>query len=188
MLKSIKEFHRHVAIAGFKDARIRNPDKLLKMIAEEKPSDVEIQLFNSELVATWQHLYFAVLNALTVFQNKENLSKSLAMETILFASAQNQIRKATEILGITSNSSKIAVLVIGRESRTARSVLSKISDQLDAERDDTVLELTDEKVRNIRRAFAISNEELEAVTKKDKRKDSLVDLIIEKMALLATVR
>jgi tRNA threonylcarbamoyladenosine modification (KEOPS) complex Cgi121 subunit len=161
---------------------------LLKRITQEKPEDVEIQLFNSELVATWQHLYFAALNALMAFQNKENISKNLAMETILYASAQHQIRKATEVLGITSSSSKIAVLVIGRRPRTVRTVLSKISEQLDAERDDAVLELTDKKMRNIQSAFAISNAELEAMMKKDERKKTLVDLVIEKMALLATMR
>jgi len=49
--------------------------------------EVEVQLFDASLVTTWEHLYFAALDSLTAFRNRENISRSLAMETMLYASA-----------------------------------------------------------------------------------------------------
>jgi tRNA threonylcarbamoyladenosine modification (KEOPS) complex Cgi121 subunit len=53
------------------------------------------------------------------------------------------------------------------------------------EPDETVLELAREKVRSIRKAFGIRAEELEAVDEKD-AEQALVDLVIERTALLST--
>ena len=186
MLKPIEEFRKYVVITGFKDARIKNVDEFLKTISKKPSQNVEIQFFNAELIATWQHLYFAALNALTAFRNGENFSKSIAMETMLYASAQRQIRKATEIIGIKPNSTKIVALIIGEKPEEVKSTLPKISKQIGAKEDEAVLELTDQKTAKIKEAFGISSEELVAVTKGHNQQEALVDIIIEKMALLAT--
>jgi hypothetical protein len=48
-----------------------------------------------------------------------------------------------------------------------------------------VLELSEEKVRRIRSAFNISETELESVIGRGGLKKAIVDLVIERMALLA---
>ena len=88
---------------------------LLKTLNDEKPAQVDFQLFDARLVATWEHLYLAALNALVAFRSKCNISKSLAVETLLYASAQNQIQKATRLFGIKPSSSDIAVLIVGEQ-------------------------------------------------------------------------
>jgi KEOPS complex subunit Cgi121 len=186
LLKQIEEFGKHVAIAGFRNVRIKDIEEFFKMTRKERSSSVEIQFFDAKFVATWQHLYFAALNALTAFKNRENISESLAMESLLYASAQRQIRKAMELLGIKPNSSEIAVLVIGERPELVRSALSLVSKQVKAKRDDTILGLSEEKVAGIRKIFVISDVELETVMKKDYLEKALTDLVIERMALLAT--
>jgi hypothetical protein len=54
--------------------------------------------------------------------------------------------------------------------------------------DDTVLELSEEKKRIIQKAFGISDLELKTVMKKDGLEEALTNLVIERMALLATQR
>ncbi len=186
MLKQIEEFGKHVAIAGFRNVKIDDIEEFFKIIRKEKPSSVETQFFDAKFVATWQHLYFAALNALTAFRNGENISESLAMESLLYASAQRQIRKAMKLLGIKPNSSEIAVLVIGERPESVRSALSLVSKQVKAEGDDAVLKLSKEKVVDIQEIFVISDVELETVMKKDGLEKALTDLVIERMALLAT--
>ena len=188
MLKSIEEFRKCVLITGFRNVRIENTEEFLKLIHTEKSSNLEAQVFNAERVATWQHLYFAVLDALTAFKNETNISKSLAMETMLYASAQRQIRKATETLGVRPSSTKVAMLIVGKKPEDLKSTLSKISKQIEAERDDAILDLTEEKITNIQRTFEISNEELGTVMKGHDKKKALVDLVIERMALVAADR
>ncbi|HVP26928.1 MAG TPA: KEOPS complex subunit Cgi121 [Candidatus Bathyarchaeia archaeon] len=189
MLKMIEEFNKCVAIAGFKNAKIENAEKFLRTIQKKKESGMEIQFFDAQIVATWQHLYFAALNALTSFKNRENRAKSLAMETMLYASAQRQIRKATEILGIKPTSTEIAALLIGDKPEIVQTTLKMIQRSIDAQFDDSVLEISSEKAARIKEAFRITDKELETVAKKkDELEKSLISLVIEHMALLATQR
>jgi tRNA threonylcarbamoyladenosine modification (KEOPS) complex Cgi121 subunit len=133
-------------------------------------------------------LYFAVLNALTAFKNKGNISKSIAMETMLYASTQRQIRKAMEILGIKSETSEIALLIIGENLEAVKSALSMVSKNFNSQSDDTVLELSAEKTVIIQKTFGISDLELKTAMKKDGLEKALTNLVIERMALLATQR
>jgi KEOPS complex subunit Cgi121 len=186
MLKHIEEFEKLVITAGFRNVKIKDIEEFFKRTQKEKPSNVEIQFFDAKFVATWQHLYFAALNALTAFKNQENISKSLAMESLLYASAQRQIQKAIKLLGIKPNSSEIAVLIIGEKPESTRSALSLFSKQVKVKRDDTVLKLSKEKVAVIQKIFGISDIELETVMEKNGLEKALIDLVIERMALLAT--
>ena len=188
MLKYIEEFEKHIAITGFRNAKIEDSERFLKKMRLKKGSNVETQFFDAKYVATWQHLYFAVLNALTACKNKRNISKSLAIETMLYASTQRQIRKAMELLGIKAETSEIAVLIIGEDSEAIKSALSMISASAMAQCDDTVLELSEEKERIIQKTFGISDLELKTVMKKDDVKEALTNLVIERMALTATQR
>ena len=187
MLKYIEEFGKYVTITGFRNAKIADLQEFLKN-TRKKESNVEIQFFDAKYIATWQHLYFAVLNAFTAFRNNRCISKSLAMETMLYASTQRQIRKAMEILGIKSETSQIAVLIIGENSETVKSALSMISATARAQCNDKVLELSEEKRRIIQETFGISDSELKTVMKKDDLEEALTSLIVERMALTAIQR
>lgn len=188
MLEYIEEFGRYLLITGFREVRIGNVEAFFKAIRNETPADVEIQFFDAQLVATWQHLYFAVLNALTTFKNEENVSRNLAMEILLYVSAQRQIRKAMKLLGIKPYSPNIAMTVIADRPNNAGVVLSLTCKNLRLKPDETVIELTRSKEEAIRKAFDISEAELEAVCKGDDLEAALVDLVIERMALLSTQR
>jgi len=186
LLKHFEEFGKYVAIAGFRNVKVKDSEELIRKIRKEKPSDVEIQFFNAEFVATWEHLYFAVLNALTAFKNKKSISKSVAMETMLYASAQRQIQKAMKLLGIKSDSSEIVVVTIGGNLEGVKSALTIVSKYINAKRDDTVLQLSEKKVKLIKKTFGISDIELKTLMERNNLKNALVNLVIERMALLAT--
>jgi len=188
LLKYIEEFGKHVAIAGFSDVKIKDIEEFFQAINKEKQPNIEIQFFDANLVASWQHPYFAVLNALTAFKNKVNISKSLAMETMLYASAQRQIRRATQLVGIKQDSSNIAAIIIGEEPEAVESALSIVSKYVKAKHDDTILELSEKKKKIIQKAFGISNLEISTVAEKNDFTKALTDLVIERMALLATQR
>ncbi len=188
MLRRIAEFGMYVEITGFKHIKINDIEKFFKAIRKEKQPNVEIQFFDAKLVATWQHMYFAGLNALTAFKNKENISKSLAMEIIIYASAQRQIRKAMELLGVKPTTSEMATLIIGEKPETIKSTLSAVSKYVNAKPDERILELSGEKAGIIQKTFGISDVELKTVMKKNDLAEALTDLVIERMALLATQR
>ena len=185
LLKHFAEFGEYVEITGFSNVQIENVEGFLKATRREQQGTA-VQFFNAELVATWQHLYFVVLNALTAFRNKTNVSKSVAVEVILYASAQRQIRKAIELLGVKRDSDTVAVVIIAMSSHAVKAALSKVSKRIGSEPDETVLALSNAKIRSISRAFSISEREVETIVKAGNVEQALVDLVVERVALLAT--
>jgi tRNA threonylcarbamoyladenosine modification (KEOPS) complex Cgi121 subunit len=186
LLKYIEETGQYVEITGFRNVRVGDAEEFVKEVRKEKRQCVWVQFFDAELVATWQHLHFAVLNALIAFKNERNISKSVAMEVMLYASAQRQIRRAIDFMGVKCASVNVAVVIIGERLDSVKAVLSAVSKRIGAEPDETVLELSRKKVQRIREAFGISEKELETVMEKDNADQALVKLVIERMALLST--
>jgi KEOPS complex subunit Cgi121 len=186
LLKYIEEAGKYVELTGFRNVSIKDAKEFMKTAREETQQTAWIQFFDAKLVATWQHLYFAVLNALLAFRNERNISKSVAMETMLYTSAQRQIRKAIELMGVKRHSANVAVVIIGENPDSVQAVLSVVSKRVGAEPDGTVLELTKEKTQRIRKAFGIGPNELEAVMERKNAKQALVNLVIERTALLST--
>jgi KEOPS complex subunit Cgi121 len=184
----VQEFRKNCEIVGFKDVKVNETEAFLEAVDRDKPAGVEAQFFDADLIATWQHLYFAVLNALTAFKNRENLSKSVAMETMLYASGRRQIQKATQLLGIKPTSRNMAVLIVGGKAEVVQKALAKVSRRVGGQLDDSVLELSGKKMERVKRAFDISEAELETVMEGDGLEKALVDLFVERVALLATAR
>jgi KEOPS complex subunit Cgi121 len=186
MLKHIEETGKYLELTGFRNVNINNAEEFVKAARGDTLQTVWVQFFDAELVASWWHLYFAVLNALLAFRNQRNISKSVAMEVLLYASAQRQIRKAIQLMGVKCDSANVALVIIGETPDSVQATLAAVSKRVGAEVDETVLELTKEKTKSIRKAFDIGANELEAVMEKKNANQALVNMVIERTALLST--
>ena len=189
MIRKLEGFNKYILIAGFRNVKIKNVDKFF-ILVKQKTGNACVQFLDAKLVAGWQHLYFAALNAVNAFKNKLNISNNLGIEILLYASAQRQIKEAVKLIGIHPSSREVAVVIVANTRSEASSLLSVISALLTGSiRDDGLLELTDDKVESVKRLFEISDIELEAnVEKEDGMKEALMDLVIEHVALLVTQR
>ena len=188
MIKRIEGYDKYIGVTGFKNVKIEDVKSFLDNV-RKKTEDVSVQFFNANLIAGPEHLYFAALNALKAFESKMNISNSLTVETLLYASAQRQIKKAVELIGIKAASSKVVALVLTETEAKVRETLEAISELIPGIRDDDVVELSDEKFEMIKGLFGISKLELEAkLEKKGFEKEALINLVIEHMALLAIER
>ena len=185
MIRRIEGFDKYIGVTGFRNVEIENVESFLNNV-RRRIEDVSVQFFNAKLIAGPEHLYFAALNALKAFESNLNISKSLAVETLLYASAQRQIRKAVELLGIKAESSKVAMLVLDETEAKVHEILEDISGFIQGIRDENVIELSDEKIEAVRELFGISELELAAkLERKGFEKEALINLVLEHMALLA---
>jgi len=188
LTKELEDYGQFIAIAGFKDVKIRDVDAFFKLVREET-GEACVQFFDAAFVAGWEHLYFAALNASNAFKNRLNISNSLTVETLLYASARRQIKEAVRLLGLKPLSRQIAVLILAESEAEVEATLETVSGLVAGERDDSVLELSHKKVEGIRGLFGITDVELEAeLEKKGLESKALTDLVIEHGALLATQR
>jgi len=177
---------KYLVVEGLRKVEIIDVERTLNSI-RARAGGCQSQVLDANMLAGFEHIYFAVLNALKSFRSGLNISKSLAIEMMTFASGQDQIREAIEILGVKPGLQNIAVAVIADRRDEALIALNNILDLLGGERDDGVIELTEEKIPAIVEKFNISNSELEA-SMRGSLKDALKNVIIERMALLITQR
>ncbi len=186
MTEKPEQSNERITILGFRNVKIENINAFFEPFRREKVGAF-VQFFDAKRVASPQHLYFAALNALNAFEKKTNISNSLAVESLLYASAQRQITKAVEMLGIKQSTSEVAVLVMAENRRENANCSKIVTDFIPGERDDSILELTDKKIKPIKKLFRISDLEFEAKLERiGLEKEALTDLVIERMALLVT--
>lgn len=175
---------KYLIVEGFKNIKIKDVEELLNLIKAES-GNCQVQVLDATLVAGFEHIYFAVLNALKSFKSGLNISKSLAVEILLFASGQDQIKRAIEIFGVKPSSRNIVIVIISDNRDEAISTLEKLSRILNGEVDQSVIELTNEKIPVIISSLNISSLELEA-SMRGSLEDALKNVLIERAALLVT--
>ncbi len=186
MLKRLKEYQRYLEITGFRNIEVRDAKAAAQSLNRLLDGGCEVQLFDADLVATWEHLYFAVVNSFVAFRSKTNVCKSFSVETVLYASGQRQIQKAIDLIGVTPTAKNVAILLICGKLSSAKKGLDYAIEMFGKTSDESVLELSDDKIRNIKRVFDISKDEIAATSQRISDNRVLIDLIIERMALLST--
>jgi len=174
----------HVVFAGFKNVNISDTNILLSKIRKEA-SNCQVQIFDAEMIAGLDHLYFSVVNALKAVDSGNKISDSLAMEILLYASGQHQIDKAIRMLGVKPGSSQIVVIILSKTKEKSMRAMLKISKVIGGEQNDEVIDITDEKFQKLKSAFEVSDAELEATLRKSE-KEALTSILIERSALLVT--
>lgn len=155
-----------IQIMGFR-AHIDNVGSTLSWI-DEISGDCTIQLMNAPAVAGKKHALHATLHALNAFQDGYNIAHNLGMEICLRTSAQRQISKAINILGLKEGSMEICAVVVGCDD----SIIKKMEEFF--KRDDDVLIPEENTLKQI---YGLSDLEIKSA-------GGLISLILEKTTLL----
>ncbi len=151
-------------------------------------ADLDIQMVNLDRIAGRKHLYFAVLNALHAFQRSTNISRTLAMEFLLYASAQKQILEAIKTMGVDKDTKNVVIIAIGKSEHSLMEFIERLTSVIRPKSDDTLLDRwSDDKAESLLLTFKISEKELQAMAGKRPQKETIQELIVERVALLATM-
>ncbi|MFX1351536.1 MAG: KEOPS complex subunit Cgi121 [Promethearchaeota archaeon] len=151
--------------------------------------DVVFQVFNSDYIATWEHLFFATLHALKAFEHGRNISDKMGVEILLYTSAQRHIGLALELAGIKPDTGHIALLTVGDTEGVVEMGINKIIKSMKGTEKDELLDIqNEEKFSDLCKIFNVGKEELAAVIVSEKWKDriqGLKKIILDRSALLA---
>lgn len=177
---------KYLIVEGFRDVKIDDIDKVLKII-KVNSGNCQVQILDADYIAGFEHIFFSVLNALKAFEAGYNISRSVPIEILLFASGQDQIKRAIEILGVKETTRNIALVIIAEKRGEALFALNSIVSALGWNVDQKVIEITSEKIQRIINAFKISPQELEA-SMRGSLEDAIKNVVIERAALLVTLR
>jgi len=144
-----------------------------------KSENITIQIFDATYIFGNDHIISACEHAKRAFTRGNNISDSLAIEILLYAAGEYQIKNALAKLGVKTQSRSIAIVFIGLDEKP-ESLIRKFLDNFNTagiklEHNDEVLAGNRDKL--IR--FGISDEEISAVPE-----ERWSELILEKVALL----
>ncbi|HUV54628.1 MAG TPA: KEOPS complex subunit Cgi121 [Candidatus Krumholzibacteriaceae bacterium] len=170
----------HVAVTGARGVDVGDVDATLDEV-RQLAGDAAFQLFDAEMVAGWRHLFHAAVNATLATQQGSAISKSLDVETILYASCQDQISKAFTLMGLSLHVKNVGILVISEDLLEAERLAAEIAEHLGSP-DDEVLDVTSGKFERLKDVFEVGDEALATVGSDPY--EALTSLIVEKGALL----
>lgn len=187
MILDLSEDGKFVTISAFKAPPNMDPPVTLRELRMAIPG-VEIQFFDGAHVAGKEHLEIAVVNALHAFKMGINISRSAAMETLLYASAQRQIDVALARLGVTRNSRAIGLVAFSETKAGAEEFQNKIAQFLRTEMNEALLDdWSDDKAGRIMTLYGIGAMELEAIRMPGQQiEEAVKKAVIERVALLST--
>ncbi len=177
---TIKGSDKAVSIGGFRGVTVKDVDELLSSLSRAI-SPVVFQIFDATRIAGWRHLYMAAVNAVGALESGTTISRGLGIEVLLYASCQDQISRALDVVGVGPDTEKLALIVLWDGPGKAEAAFDKAADIL-GEADDSVLGLDETKFREVAKVFGVLENELEAVG--GERDEALISLLVEKGALL----
>lgn len=187
MILDLSKDGKFVAVSAFKTPPTMDPSEILRHVRMAVP-DTDVQFFDGRRIAGKEHLEIAAINALQAFKAGINLSRSAAMETLLYASAQRQIDVAISTLGVTRDT-KIVGLVVFSDTRDRVEVIeNRIAQFVGTKLNEALLdEWPESKVTEIMRLYGIEAPELEAIKMPNHQiNDAIKKAVIERVALLST--
>ena len=155
----------NIQILGFKGT-INSIGETLDYIDSIKEDGEIIQLLNADSIVSKNHIIHGVNQALLAFDRGENLANDLSVEIALRCSAQRQISKAFNILGLKEGEMNLCVILINSKDHFEE--LSKILTP-----DDSVFDLDES---NLIKIYKIRDDEIINM--------SLEDIIIDRIAKL----
>ncbi|MBR2558182.1 MAG: hypothetical protein IKE95_07445 [Methanobrevibacter sp.] len=101
----------NIEILGFR-ASISSVGDTLSEINKIKNDSEIIQLLNADAVCGKKHIVHGVNQAFLAFERGENLAKDISVEIVLRCSAQRQISKAFDILGLKEGEMNLCAVLI----------------------------------------------------------------------------
>lgn len=163
--------------------RLNNIENFLDNIKKfSKKYNIEIQVFDADLIYGKNHIISAFNHASRSWKRKKNTTNSLSMEVLLYASGERQLKIALPKMGIKNGMSNIAFILFDK-SKVCNNINSEIVDNLlnylSLKRSDDVLNGDEETL--IR--FGINRSEIYTVPK-----EKYKNLILERVAIVDIIK
>jgi tRNA threonylcarbamoyladenosine modification (KEOPS) complex Cgi121 subunit len=162
-------------------------EELLDIAKSMSNDSLTVQLMNGLLIADDAHLLSAAQNAVNAQSGKYMLSRTLDVEIIVYASAQRQIGRALDELGVYDSVENVAVVVVGNDRKSVEQSLEKITTKVGKELSNP-FEGSKERFDRIKTHFDIDEKEICTFTDSDddiERQKALSKCVVSRVSLVA---
>ncbi len=176
-----------VGMSEIQNSNRLTQDELLSLAKSLSSDSIVVQLMNGKLIADETHLLSAAQNALNAQNGGYMLSRSLDVEIIVYASAQRQIGRALEELGVYDDLEHIAAVTISSDKKTVEQTLRNMGEKIGTEFSNP-FEASKERYDRIREHFKIEEKEISTFTESNdvmERQKALSRCIVSRVSLVA---
>lgn len=138
--------------------KLHDPSKIQEILSESPKDGFGLQIFDADLVAGYEHIILAVELAVKAWKENRNLARTIAMESLLYASTKRQIKDAILTMGPSPTSRGCIILALSESKEKLESTVADLRKY--GTEDESLIELTQDKIQKIVRAFGIGEPEL----------------------------
>ena len=176
-----------VGIAELFNSSHTRTDALIKVASEGEEDIYAIQFLDSSLIVSVGHLLSAAQNAVNAWKGDYMLTRGLDAEVLVYASAQRQIGRAIENLGIHDGLQSIALTVVGGDKKAVRDVITKMVDKVGEEVKPAFVP-DRERLERIMHHYSINEKEVKALTDSDEVEiwaEALSKCVVSRVSIVA---
>ena len=146
-----------------------------------KINHITIQAFNADMICGKNHLYSAAAHAIRSERQHSKTTHSLAMELLLYAAGERQVKHALEKMGITKGKNNLALVIVNFYSKqnVVDRCIESLIEQFNIQIDDSLLICSMKKLKD----FGITDKQLKSVSE-----ENYEYLILEQIALVDIIK
>ena len=164
------------AFLGARGVPVEHVDMWMRDLQRAAGSvDLSAQAMDAGAVCGRVHLESALVHARGAFARGDNMARTLWVEWVLCAAGVRQVDVAFKRVGVRPGTEVFAILLLSDEGAVTEEVSQAFLGALDLERDDRVLDCSEDALRRL----GVGDAELAAVPR-----ESWADLALERVALL----
>lgn len=156
---AIKDGELCIGISENKNSRGLDTDKLLELAKSLSKSVLAFQFFNSLMIVDEMHLLSGAQNAVNALKGDYMISRTLDVELVVYVSAQRQIGRALDIMGVNDELSSVGVVCIDEDEKKVRECLMRIEEKV-GEEISPMFSPTSEKINSLMKNFGITELEM----------------------------
>jgi len=179
----------HICISELRNSEHLDRNALLNLANSTSEFVLAVQFFNSAMIVNEIHLLSAAQNAFNAWKGGYMRSRSLDVEMVIYASAQHQIGKALELMGITDRTASVAVVVLGEHKHKVKECMLGFKRTIGNEII-PAFDMTSKKLETLMAAFLISNLEISLFLDHDDikaRQHALSKCVVSRISQVATI-
>jgi len=176
-----------VGIAELRNSNNLNQKELIQIATSISNKTLTVQLLNAQLIANEFHLLSAAQNAIKAQQGNYMISRGLDVEIIVFASAQRQIGRALDELGVYDGLDELALVVIGSDPTSVERSVKELTEAIGTEIIPPFA-ATEEHIERVKQHFQISDKEINTLSDSETPQSKLGALsrcIVSRVSLVA---
>ena len=176
-----------VGIGELRNEKMKEKDELISLSSAISKEPTVVQFLSPKLIAGPTHLLSAAQNAMNAVRGKYVISRSLNVELLVYASAQRQIERAFEKVGVEDGLETVGVLIISESKDSIQECFEELFKKLGRDVE-PAFHIDRKRMDQIMTAFEVSDTELRTFTPSDELndlQDALVRCIVSRVSMVA---